>query len=45
MSKVIHQLYRCLICGYVARFRYRTQFQCPHCKKNMSFITSEVVDE
>ena len=45
MSKVITQLYRCLICGYVARFRYRAQFDCPFCKKHMSFITSEATDE
>ena len=45
MSKVIHQVYRCLTCGYVARFRYCSQFDCPFCKKRMTFMTSEAVDE
>jgi len=45
MSKAFYQVYRCYFCNYVARFRYCSQFDCPFCKKRMSFVTSEAVDE
>ena len=45
MSKVIWQVYRCLSCGLVQRFRYRARFDCPYCKRSMMFVTSEATDE
>lgn len=45
MSKIIRQLYKCFDCGYEALFRYRAQFKCPFCHKNMSYMTAVVEDD